>query len=151
MTVLLSNLYYDDAEYNLPRVLQDNGYSTGMVGKWHLMTPSDDGNWFGCGDLQSSWSATLYAQCTGLVESAGFEYVDGWYHSNILENDDFSHNPEWMVSRAQHFIDTATQENKPFFLYFASTLVHSPDGGDALQYHSSSWTPKGLFLSKIVK
>ena len=146
VTVVLSSMYGDDATYNLPTTLQSNGYYTGMVGKWHLLTPSDNGYWYGCGDLDSSYDSDLYTKCTDIVKESGFDFVDGWYHSNILDNNYFSHNPEWMVSRAQHFINDAVNVlNKPFFLYFASTLSHSPTVDDALQSYSSSWTPKGLF------
>merc|ERR1719433_1079984 len=50
-----------------------------------------------------------------------------------------------MVSRAQHFIDEAVDdENKPFFLYFASTLVHSAgDVFEALKTFSITDSPKG--------
>ena len=45
-----------------------------------------------------------------------------------------------------HSIDDAVNvENKPFFLYFASTLVHAPNAQNALEDYTSSWTPKGLF------
>merc|ERR1719295_404094 len=39
VTVLLSNMYFDDEIYNIPSTLRSDGYWTGMVGKWHLMTP----------------------------------------------------------------------------------------------------------------
>ena len=26
-----------DAQYNMPQVLRDHGYYTGVVGKWHMM------------------------------------------------------------------------------------------------------------------
>ena len=59
-------------------------------------------------------------------------------------NPDFSHNPEWMVSQAQRFIDEAVnQRQQPFFLYFAATLVHGPDASDALKDYDYSETPKG--------
>eukprot|EP01083_Nonionella_stella_P203850 743538_1 len=40
--------YGDDSINNLQHVLQTNDYSTGMVGKWHLMTPDDNGHNYEC-------------------------------------------------------------------------------------------------------
>ena len=45
----------------------------------------------------------------------------------LKENEYFSHNPEWMVAEAQNFVAEAIERDQPFFLYFASTLVHTPD------------------------
>merc|ERR1719385_706710 len=147
VTVQYSKLYENDTVYNLPRVLQDNGYYTGTVGKWHLLTSDDNGYDLGCSQLASTGDASLYSECTDIVKEGGFDYVDGWYYSNVVSGGDFSHNPEWLVSRAQHFIDSALEEEedtKPFFLYFASTLTH--DSGDvftALHDYSYTDSPKG--------
>jgi len=146
VTIDSTKLWEDDTVYNLPRVLQDNGYYTGSVGKWHLMPPSnyrEDSH--RCAGLLSTGNAELYGECTNVVKQQGFDYVDGWYYSNVVNGGDFSHNPEWMVSRAQKFIDDAVdEEDKPFFLYFASTLTH--DSGDvytALNEYSYTDSPKG--------
>ena len=144
--VLYSKISGYDSIYNLPRVLQDNGYYTGAVGKWHLMSSDDDGYNIGCDALERGADIKLYGECTAIVKGQGFDFVDGFFYGNIEENDDFSHNPEWIVSRAQAFIDEAVDvEDKPFFLYFASTLVH---GGlsslfDALTTRSYTESPKG--------
>ena len=159
--VAVTKLSGDDVTYNLPTVLQDNGYYTGMVGKWHLMPEEDtiynvpqsrgldinSGYYIGCEELESAANASLYERCTDVVKQHGFDFVDGFYYGNIENDDDFSHNPEWMVSRAQAFIDEAIDvEEKPFFLYFASTLIHGPEASTfaTLTTRHYNETPKGI-------
>ena len=49
-----------------------------------------------------------------------------------------------MVSQSQKFIDHAVNvEKRPFFLYFAATLVHGPDAAEALHDYSYFGSPKG--------
>merc|ERR1719242_2481364 len=135
VTVINTKISGDDTVYNLPRVLQDNGYYTG------------------CDALETASNAILYKNCTEIIKESGFDFVDGLFVSNIEENDDFSHNPEWMVSRAQHFIDEAVDdENKPFFLYFGSTLVHGPDGyiETTLTERDFTESPKGILTGDEV-
>ena len=83
------------------------------------------------------------------VMRAGFKYCDALYigdiyHSNctIFDPDfkdkcpngdnkecqcmEYSHNPEWMVSKSIDFMNKAIKErNQPFFLYFSPTLTHT--------------------------
>ena len=141
MTVVTDKIQGYDATYNLAAVLQDNGYYTGTVGKWHLMSARE-----GCGALASTPNLTLYYICTSKVNEQGFDFVEAFYYTNIGQTANFSHNPEWLVSRAQAFIDEAVDvENKPFFLYFASTLTHSSgDVYEALQEYNISDSPKGI-------
>jgi len=140
-----------DSEYNVPKVLQENGYHTGQVGKWHLMTPDDNGNNVGCADLAGMPNLDLYKQCTLIVKEQGFDFVDGFFYTNIPTNDYFNHNPEWMVSSAQRFIDEAVADDKPFFLYFASTLTHSAgDVFTALDSFKNTETPKGTLTGADV-
>jgi len=150
VTVINSKLSGYDSTHNLPTTLQQRGYHTGMVGKWHIMPGDDNGRNYGCDSLESTPNAELYAQCTEIVQSQGFDFVDAWYYGNIVSSEHFSHNPEWMAAQSQKFIDEAISLSKPFFLYFASTLVHSPDVYEALQLHSASESSKGTLTGDDV-
>ena len=114
-----------------------------MVGKWHLLTTDDDGSNLGCKELEHAQNKQLYDNCKALLYNQGFDFVEAWYYEKIDNNNLFSHNPEWMVQQSQVFIDEAIEQDKPFFLYFASTLVHAPYVEDALQEFTCIQTPAG--------
>eukprot|EP01084_Bolivina_argentea_P145785 255443_1 len=144
VTVPKAKLYSNDSIYNIPYTLQNNmnnPYATSMFGKYHLMAPSVSGE---CEELMSKPNETLYEICTEIVKQSGFDFVDAYYHGNIIPNPYYSHNPEWMVERAQHFIyESIHTYKKPFFMYFSPTLTHDPDIYDALFNYSITSTPKG--------
>ena len=151
--VFYTKISGDDTVYNLPRVLQDNGYYTGAVGKWHMMPGDDNGYNIGCSALEDGADATLYDDCTAIVKEQGLDFVDAFYYGNIEDVEDFSHNPEWISSRANAFIDEAVDvEDKPFFLYAASTLVHGSVGDlfDALTTRNYTESPKGILVGDEV-
>jgi len=150
ISVPFTRIADDDKRYNLPTLLKnhrDTPYYTGHVGKWHLMGDEDDEAHL-CDELDTTPNATKYALCASKIAEVGFDFVDALYVGNVYDNEYFSHNPEWMVSQAQRFIDTAVNvEQRPFFLYFATTLSHSITGQDAQQSlldYTTSMTPKGV-------
>eukprot|EP00588_Corethron_pennatum_P013768 CAMPEP_0194271594 /NCGR_PEP_ID=MMETSP0169-20130528/5336_1 /TAXON_ID=218684 /ORGANISM="Corethron pennatum, Strain L29A3" /LENGTH=1088 /DNA_ID=CAMNT_0039013977 /DNA_START=145 /DNA_END=3411 /DNA_ORIENTATION=- len=106
---------------NLAVTFQNNGYRTGMVGKWHLSVLND----------------YTYTSAQTEVKKCGFDFVDGLYASNLGDlkdgeggnNDDiFSHNMEWVTSEAIKFIDDDQKDEVgndiPFFIYFNPTVPH---------------------------
>ena len=138
----------DDGEFNVPALLRSysntSAYTTGIIGKWHLMTSDDNGNNYGCETLEETPNATLWELCTAIVKTQGFDFVDAYYHSNIKSNPYFSHSPEWMVQKSQEFIDSAITNDQPFYLYFAATLTHTPSTMDSLVNFTAAHTPKGI-------
>jgi len=144
-TVSISSMKMNgmDSVYNIPTVLRDNGYYTGMVGKWHLMPDDDNGHFYNCSSQEIWPNRDLYGQCKDILHEVGFDHVEAWYWGNIKENEFFSHNPEWMVDEARKMMVEALDGDQPFFLYFASTLVHTPDVVLALTEFTSRQTPMG--------
>jgi arylsulfatase A-like enzyme len=126
--------------WNLPRVLQKNGYKTGFVGKSHLIHHDwINGNWekFGfetyakdADPRDSEVNGKMQRNHTKWCEAMkpfGFDFVDGYYSSNLreLRNDHLNvHNLDWTVAKAFDFLDRYKDE--PFFLYFSTTLHHGP-------------------------
>eukprot|EP01084_Bolivina_argentea_P021100 39188_1 len=146
VSIQLSKITDNDGIFNIPYELQNkeiNPYRTGVVGKWHLMTADDNGFQYGCDSLNNFPNATLYEMCTNIVKQQGFDFVDAYYHGNIEERSLYGHNPEWMISSAQKFITQSVTDNKPFFLYMAHTLAHSPDAKTSLFDYDIAETPKG--------
>ncbi len=132
--------------WNLAKVLQKNGYTTGFVGKSHLIHH----DWLSeSGGNEKSWKKAgleLYGKdadpkdpevnakmhrnhqkwCEAM-KPYGFDYVDGYYAANLRElfNDSLNvHNLDWSVSKAFQFLEEA--KGKSFFLYFSTTLHHGP-------------------------
>ena len=135
-----------DSYFNLPNILATyTNYSTGLVGLYGLFQDYESY----CGNITQPITnvdnmATLYSKCQTQVEQFGWNYVDGLYIDEIDDsNGVFSHNPEWMVQKAINFINNTINEDKPFFLYYASTLAATPQAYEAMFNYSLDATPRG--------
>ena len=139
MTKVLWNMGMAEDQWNFPRVMQANGYKTGMIGKWHVGSSGKHGHRKRLSPDQTDpkdpevkailhynqeWSRRDIAEF-------GFDYVGAAFHGN--PNDDRNlvqtgtnvHVPEWQTEHALKFIED--NQDEPFVLYYASTLLHVPD------------------------
>ena len=115
------------------KMLRDAGYATGMVGKNHVVEV--DG-WQGFARDADPADPAVLAQLRrnhDLVQQAfydaGFDYAERLYHENLAANQPpalRAHNLGWITQGALEFIDA--HADGPFFLYYASTLPHGPNG-----------------------
>ena len=119
-----------DDTATLAEILRDNGYTTLMVGKWHLAKDSD----CNAAGSKHSWPCqkgferfygildafTNLHQPHRLVEDNHLvevdQYPDGYYLTDDLTDHAIS-----MVREAK-----ASNPKKPFFLYFPHPAVHAP-------------------------
>lgn len=128
-------------EQHLGTILKENGYTTGFVGKSHVMEHDilALSNWPSYGlqkyaqgddpydpavDAKMKHNHDVYQS---IVRSYGFDYADGIYMANVKElaNDALNvHNLEWTVDKARKFIEQ--EKDNPFFLFFSTTLHHGP-------------------------
>ena len=102
----------DCTEENLAVVFKNNGYRTGMIGKWHLTKFED--------------SAYTYANSQQTIQGCGFDTVEGLYIENLASeggfnnysDGTFSHNMEWITVEAINFINDAASSVSTFEYYF---------------------------------
>lgn len=137
----------------LPRILSENGFITGMAGKWHIgrvpmgtVLPEFERD-EALDDPETNTKLieqqSVYQE---LVESlGGFDeassVVWGNYDGHRLRALQF-HNFPWMVKGALDFIDKHKEGDKPFFLYYTPTAVHGPNHVADLS-KDISFTPGG--------
>lgn len=94
----------------IAQMLQDAGYNTGMVGKFHEMNV--DGL---LGQNYSDWVEH--------IQQNGFDYAASLYLENVYKY----HNQDWINKGALNFIDQYSSQEQPFFLYMSTTLNHNPN------------------------
>lgn len=121
---------------NVGRVLAENGYATGFVGKYHLDIEykGDAAEAAGLHEVKkdASYTDTLNRQFSEnekryreMIKQRGFTWAKNIYWAN-LKAPFKGHNPEWTIQAALEFIDHHSEG--PFYLHYATTLLHGPNG-----------------------
>lgn len=112
-------------EVTLAEVLKENGYSTGVFGKWHLgdnypMRPSDQG-----------FEYSIVHKGGGLGQPADprdnkARYTDALLFENDREVQTKGYCTDLFFDKSFEFMKKSKKEGKPFLAYIALNAPHSP-------------------------
>lgn len=119
-------------DVTLQKLLKQAGYATGFVGKNHVVEVDDLKKFpdFDASAKDPGNVAKLKANhdhiCQAIRET-GFDYVERVYHDNpdfLGLHEVAVQNMDWITEGGVNFI--RGHHDKPFFLYFATTVPHGP-------------------------
>ena len=116
----------------LPKYFADEGYATGIFGKWHMgdsypYRPQDRGfqevlsfRAWGLPALASNWK--------NIFPPVGSDsYTDPVLEHNGVDTPYQGFSGDIWFTEAMRFMEKCKQENKPFFVYLPDNLAHTPD------------------------
>jgi len=158
-----ANIYFNigmtRGETNVAKVLRQNGYRTGMVGKWHNFpqhiklrlkdmndaipkdaNPRDPG-------VQKAITAWYETAVAYLRDGFGWDSVDRVYYDNpepFHPRALGSHNLEWIIEGALDFLEQNRDSTASLFLYVPVTTPHSRYRGDIFDQSDPLATPAGM-------
>ncbi|MEO0416696.1 MAG: sulfatase-like hydrolase/transferase, partial [Verrucomicrobiota bacterium] len=127
--------------WNLAKILQSGGYRTGFIGKSHVVRhdwmhkdPNSPLETYPQGsdprdpEINAKMQRNHQIWCDE-IKKYGFDFADGVYAANLKElwSDALNvHNLDWTVDKAFDFLEETQADDRPFFLYFSTTLHHGP-------------------------
>lgn len=116
------------SEVTIAEVLKEQGYRTGLFGKWHLGAAID------FGPLEQGFDE-FFGFRGGFIDNYVHYFLHGKGFHDLWSNKEeiFERNryfPSLMTEKAIQFIDE--NRNRPFFLYAAFNLPHYPEQPDSL-------------------
>lgn len=110
-------------EFMVSTSFKSAGYATGMFGKWHL------GDNYPFGPEYHDFDEVLrhYGGAVGVLADYWDNcYLDDTYYKNGKPTKVSGYCTDVFFSAARQFIDKATKERKPFFIYLATNAPHGP-------------------------
>ncbi len=131
-TVIQWNSFITPADSALPHYMKRIGYATGMVGKNHVIEARGIYQFpdYNADPLDPEIRAKVednYRIDRDAVLACGFDYAGALIHNNPTWTGLAKlavHNLDWITQAGLEFIDQ--NHDRPFFLYFATTVPHGP-------------------------
>ena len=115
---------FNGSQQTFPKILQENGYETAVIGKWHLGT-----------------TPTGFDYSKVMINHGG----QGTYHNTVfLENgkdtirETSRHSTDQVAYDAINWLENSRDKNKPFMLMYQFKAPHRP------------WTPNSKFDSLFI-
>ena len=106
--------YLEAREITIAELLKNKGYTTGMVGKWHL----------GGHDSIAPWSQGF--DYTRMIGKNGLDYYNYSIFIDSYKNEFSDHGTEYLTDKLTDYGVEFVEKNKkkPFFLYLAYSAPH---------------------------
>ncbi|MDP6524992.1 MAG: sulfatase-like hydrolase/transferase [Kiritimatiellia bacterium] len=137
------NVALEDDHMNVGRVLAENGYATGFVGKYHVggeeSHSPEQSESHGLHDVPKNvpWTKEIDRKQyenekihRKMIKEQGFTWAKNIYWGNTKAPFK-GHNPEWTAAAALEFMEE--HKDRPFYLHYGTTLLHGPNG----EWHKS--------------
>lgn len=106
----------------MPELLERNGYSTGIFGKWHL------GDTYPDRPMDNGFQKSIWHKGWGL--SSEIEYDNDYYETRYLDSLTTKYSGKYCSNlwfdKAMEWMDEKVLQNKPFFTYIALNAPHGP-------------------------
>lgn len=118
-----NSVYLDSEEFTLlPQMLNDAGYHTGMIGKWHLCAGYENyptkGNPYDAGFDEVILSEQRYI--------GGGDYFYPYYHlPQVTDGKNGDYLIDVMNDAAVDYIKKSAESEEPFFLYLSHYATHT--------------------------
>jgi len=152
------NVGLEDDNMNVGAVLAKQGYATGFVGKYHV-GPDINNEAVraknGLHDVPKNAPFTdeiNRKMCANekrfrtMIKQRGFTWAKNIYWSNTKAPFQM-HNPEWTIEAAVEFIEL--HKDRPFYLHYATTLLHGPNGAWRKSLDHPKVTGEGMIDRKL--
>lgn len=131
-TTVEFNTHIVKGQTTLPALLKREGYTTGMVGKNHVVEAHGLKRFkdFDASAKDPENVSILKAnhdRVCQVMREIGFDYVDRVYHNNpdfLGLHEVAVQNMDWITEGGVAFLKA--KRDNPFFLYFATTVPHGP-------------------------
>jgi arylsulfatase A-like enzyme len=148
-TVVSFNTHIGPSDATLPKLLREAGYTTGAVGKNHVIAaPGYQRIPYRADPDDPAVRQQMAENAEALKRAfhgAGFDYAEALYHGNPDADGVRAlamHNQEWITDAALGFIEA--NRAGPFFLYMSTTLPHGPFEAKRNWKADPRVTPEGL-------
>lgn len=106
----------------MPEIFSQNGYATGLFGKWHL------GNSYPDRPMDRGFQKCVWHKGWGLLSEV--EYDNDYYETRYLDSLEIKQSGEYCTNlwfnKAMKWMDEMAIKKQPFFAYIALNAPHGP-------------------------